>query len=177
MRRSAIERLLPAVYQEAARPSSVLAALLDVMEQMHEPGERWLGDVPRLFAPYRAPDRFIRFLAGWVALGQVTGDGGGEPGEPVPVGRLRNLVAEGARLAKWRGTAEGLRAVVEIVTGVAGFVVEESPQRPFHVVVRVPAEARSQLALVRRVVEIERPAAVTYDVVVDESTGGEGASK
>ena len=174
MRRSAIERLLPAVYQQAVKPSSVLAALLDVMEQMHEPSERWLADVAELFAPYRTPDHLVGFLTGWVALSHLTGRAGGEPAVPVPVGRLRNLVAEGARLAQWRGTAEGLRAVVEIVTGVTGFVVEEPPQRPFHVVVRVPAAARSQLALVRRVVEAERPAAVTCDVVLDEPNGSEG---
>jgi len=177
MRRSAIERLLPAAYQQAAGTSTVLAALLEVMEGMHEPGERWLTDVPRLFAPYRTPDRFLRFLAGWVAMGQVTGGGGGEPEEQIPVGRLRNLVAEGARLGQWRGTAEGLRAVVEIVTGVAGVVVEESPERPFHVVVRVPPAARSQLALVQRVVEVERPAAVTYEVVVGKPTKSKGDRK
>lgn len=172
MRRSAIERLLPAVYQQAAGPGGVLAALLDVMEQMHEPSERRLVDVAELFAPYRTPDRFLPFLAGWLAFEHIAGPAG-DGALPVPVGRLRDLVAEGSRLAQWRGTGTGLRSVVETVTGVSGCVVEEPPDRPFHVVVRVPAAAAAYRELVERVVEAEKPAAVTYQVVVTETEGAE----
>ncbi|NUT32200.1 MAG: phage tail protein, partial [Hamadaea sp.] len=48
MRRSAIERLLPAAYQRAAVPGSVLGALLDVMETLHDPDERLLAEVDDL---------------------------------------------------------------------------------------------------------------------------------
>jgi phage tail-like protein len=174
MRRPAIERLLPVAFQQAAAPGSVLAALLDVMERMHAPSEERLAGVAELFSPYRAPDGFVAFLAGWVAVDHVAGPAGASL--PIPVGRLRNLAAEGAALAQWRGTAEGLRAVVEIATGISGFAVEEPPDRPFHVVVRAPAAARAQLALIERVVAVEKPAAVTCEVVVDAPTGQEGGT-
>jgi len=180
MRRSAIERLLPAAYQQATGPGSVLAALLDVMEGMHEPSERVLDDVPELFAPYRTRDDLVPFLAGWVAAGHLVprSRAGGEAALAVPAGRLRNLVAQGAATAQWRGTAAGLRAVLETATGVAGFAVEEPPDRPFHIVVRAPAAASPQRRLIEHIVEAEKPAAVSHEVAVDgeqtepEESGG-----
>lgn len=166
MRRSAIERLLPAAYQQTAGPGTVLAALLDVMERLHEPSERVLGAVDGLFSPYRTPDDLVPFLVGWVAADHLAGTPRTSDGAPfaVPLGRLRDLVATGAATAQWRGTAAGLRGVLETATGVPGFLVEESADRPFHIVVRAPGAAAPQLALVRHVVEAEKPAAVTCEV-------------
>jgi phage tail-like protein len=171
MRRSGIERLLPAAYQQAAGPGSVLAALLEVMEGLLEPSEKVLDSVADLFAPYRTRDDFVPFLLGWVAADHLAPWGRASAGAApaVPVGRLRNLLAEGAATARWRGTATGLRAVLEAATGVSGFTVEEPPDRPFHIVVRTPAVALPQLDLVRHITEVEKPAAVTCEVVVDAS--------
>jgi phage tail-like protein len=157
MRRQAIERLLPAVYQRTAGPGGVLGALLDVIEQMHAPDEDRLSTVDDLFAPYRTPDRFVAFLASWVALEPFTAPA-------VPVGRLRDLVATGAELAQWRGTATGLIAMIETALGITGVAVQEPPGRAFHIVVRVPAAAAGQLDLVRRITEAVKPAATTYEV-------------
>jgi phage tail-like protein len=169
MRRSAIERLLPAGYQQAAGPGSVLAALLEVMEGMHAPSERLLASVAELFSPYRTPDELVPFLVGWVALDHLAP--WSRPAEeslpPVPVGRLRDLLAAGATIAQWRGTATGLRMVLETATGASGIAVEEPAGRPFHIAIRVPATARDQLALVRHIAEVEKPAAVTCEVVVE----------
>lgn len=154
MRHQAIERLLPAAYQRAATRGSVLYALLDVMEGMHAPDEEVLETVDDLFAAYRTRDELLPFLARWLALEHL----------PVPAGRLRNLIAEGAALAQWRGTPEGLLRTLEIATGVGGFAIEEPRDRPYHFVVRVPAAAAGQVALIRRIVEAEKPAATTAEV-------------
>lgn len=159
MRRQAIERLLPAVYQRTAGPGGVLGALLDVMEQMHAPDEARLSTVDDLFAAYRTPERFVAFLASWVALEPFTAPA-------VPVGRLRDLVATGAELAQWRGTATGLIAMIETALGVTGVTVQEPPGRAFHIVVRVPAAAAGHLDLVRRITEAVKPAATTYEVSI-----------
>jgi len=55
---------------------------------------------------------------------------------------------------------------LEIATGVTGFGIDEPAGRPFHVVVRVPPAAADQMALVRRVVDTEKPAATTAEVVL-----------
>jgi phage tail-like protein len=156
MRRQAIERLLPAVYQRAATPpGNVLGAVLDVMEGMHEPDESLLEHVDDLFTAYRTAEQLVPFLAGWVALdGEL----------PVPVGRLRDLVAESVLLARWRGTPTGLCRFLSLATGVAGFEVVEPADRPFHFVVRVPAAAAPQVTLVRRIVTREKPAATTFHI-------------
>lgn len=165
MRRAAIERLLPAAYQRAAGPGSVLGALLDVMEALHAPDEAVLADVDALFGPYRTPDGFVAYLTRWVAMDHVVAAPRADAPLPLPVGRLRDLVAHGALLARWRGTPYGMRTALELATGVTGFVLDEPPDRPFHLVVRVPPAAADRLALVTRIVEAEKPAAVTVEVV------------
>ncbi|MCI4065772.1 phage tail protein [Micromonospora sp. R77] len=171
MRRTAIERLLPAAYQRAAGPGSVLGALLDVMETLHAPDEAVLADVDALFAPYRAPDGFVAYLTRWVAMDHVVAAPGGGAPVPLPPGRLRNLVAHGALLARWRGTPYGMRTALELATGVTGFVLDEPAERPFHVVVRVPPAAADQLAVITRVVEGEKPAAVTVEITLPDDAG------
>jgi len=165
MRPAAIERLLPAMYQRAATPGSVLGALLEVMSDLHAPTEVTLSHVDDLVAPYRAPDVLVPFLVRWVAWDHVApppGVAGDRTG--VPLGRLRDLVHRGADLAQRRGTAAGLAALLETLTGVPGFTVDEPADRPFHVIVEVPAAAQAHLDLVDRVVAAEKPAAVTCAV-------------
>lgn len=165
MRRPAIERLLPGVYQRAAIDGSVLAALLSVMEAMHAPSEERLASVDDLFTAYRAPERLLPFLSRWTASDHLAAD------LPIPVGRQRDVVAQSAALARWRGTAAGLRAAIATATGVPDVVIDELPDRPFHVVVRVPEGAEHALGLIRRIADLEKPAATTCDVVVHRSTG------
>lgn len=166
MRRATIERLLPGVYQRTARSAGVLGGLLDAMEVMHAPTEATLAAVDDLFTPYRSPDRMVAFLLGWVAFDHVlpTGD---QPS--VPIGRMRDLLSIGSAIARYRGTATGLRAAITTATGVAVWVTEPA-DRPFHVVVQVPASAAGHLGMIRRLVEAEKPAAVTADVIVVDPT-------
>ncbi|WP_319462341.1 phage tail protein [Micromonospora sp. RTP1Z1] len=171
MRRTAIERLLPAAYQRACGPGSVLGALLDVMEALHAPDEAVLADVDALFAPYRTPDGFVAYLTRWVAMDHVVAAPRPDAPLPLPLGRLRDLVAHGALLARWRGTPYGMRTALELATGVTGFVLDEPADRPFHVLVRVPPAAADQLAVVTRIVEAEKPAAVTVEVTVLDDAG------
>jgi phage tail-like protein len=179
MRRQAIERLLPAAYQRAATEGSVLRALLDVMEGLHEPDERLLADVDVLFAPYTAPERFVPFLTGWVTLDYLVGVP--RPGEPVrlplPAGRVRDLIANGAALAKLRGTPIGLRWFLQIATGATGFVIDEPPQRPFHFIVRVPPEAAQYVAVINRIVEMEKPAASTFEIAGPEGSSAQAVEQ
>ncbi|MGK5676121.1 phage tail protein [Micromonospora sp. URMC 106] len=168
MRRAAIERLLPAAYQRASVPGSVLWALLDVMEALHAPDEAVLADVDALFDPYRAPDGMVAYLARWVAMDHVTAAPRPDAPAPLMPGRLRDLVAHGALLARWRGTPYGMRKALEVATGLTGFALEEPADRPFHVVVTVPPAAAGQLAVITRIVEAEKPASATAEIVVAE---------
>jgi phage tail-like protein len=184
MRRAEIEQLLPAVYQLALHPiegwglepDERLGAVLDAMEALHDPVEQVLDGLEAWVDPRRAPDPFVPWLAGWVDLDRF---GGGEVGlSAADTARLRELVASASDLARWRGTTRGLLLFLEIATGHTGFVVDEEPRdgtgrpRPFHVVVHGPKEAVGMRPLIERVVESEKPAHVTCDIILGESSEG-----
>ncbi|GIH02242.1 hypothetical protein Rhe02_03090 [Rhizocola hellebori] len=168
MRRDAIERLLPAVFQAAAQADggrNPMAALLDVMQMLHEPTEGSLAALDNLFAPYRTPDKFMPYLARWVAVEHLGGDSGG-----IPVARLRDLVHQATTLARWRGTKVGLLLALKLATGVDGFTIEEP--RAFHFIIRVPDTAADQLELVKTLVAAEKPAATTCEIIVAPDAEG-----
>jgi phage tail-like protein len=179
MKRAAIERLLPEVYRRTVREGGPLAALLGVMEALHRPSEEALTDVHDVFSPYRAPDAFVPVLASWLDLERlfdVPTDGdvaAASLRRPIStgLGRLRELVASAAHLSQWRGTSRGLLRFLEIATGLSGFAVEErvpgrdGRPRPFHVRVRMPKGAVAHRPLVERIIEHEKPAYVTYELL------------
>ena len=65
MKQALIEQLLPQVFQRTIRPGNPLMAILEVMEALQGPSEEVLADLAEYFSPYRAPDRFVPYLAGW----------------------------------------------------------------------------------------------------------------
>jgi len=180
MKRNELEGLLPDTFRRTAQPGSVLAALLDVMEAQHAPSEEALATLDSFFDPYRAPDDFVPYLAQWVDLLRFLDETAAGPDADLPTfaggsGRLRELIAAAAHLSRWRGTAHGLILFLETATGVAGFGIEEDvpgsdgrPQ-PFHLRVVAPAAAQAHENLIRQIVQMEKPAYTTFDLVFDAS--------
>jgi phage tail-like protein len=172
MKREKIERLLPAVIHRALHPETPLAAILDLMEALHEPSEAALATLAECFDPYRAPPGFVPFLARWVDLDHLFEEVGwaGELPSTIDLGRLRELVAAAAALSRWRGTRGGLQLFLETATGERGFEIDErvpegeGPPRPFHLRVLAPAVSRSQRALIAGIIEREKPVYVTYEL-------------
>ena len=167
MRSEDIALLLPASYQRALRstfpphaegtaapersyqPVGPLGALLEVMEDQHAASEELLSKVEDLFHPYRCPERMLPFLARWVAVDHL--------------GSRRDLIAGGAGLAQSRGTLAGLRQAIELSTGVSDVDIEEAGS--FHLVIRLPAGC-TQVEKIRHLVELEKPAATTFEIGV-----------
>lgn len=179
MRADQIELLLPEVVRRAVVPGTPLAALLAVMEAQHARSEEVLADLPAVFDPLRTEDRFVPMLARWVDLHRLAEAAGG-----IEVARLRLLVAMSARVGRRRGTLRGLLEVLGLATGLTGFTVDDAvpsvvpngqpgPPRPFHFRVTVPADGAEVLDLVRAVVEQEKPAHLTAEVVLATSAGPE----
>jgi len=86
----------------------------------------------------------------------------------VAVGRLREWIAAGAELARWRGTPRGLRMLLEAATGATGFTILEGvgsdgEPRPFHLRVIAPRSTEPDRALIARIIELEKPAYMTAD--------------
>src|SRR5688572_25543412 len=132
MKRAEIEQLLPEIIRRTIPPPNArtsdpayppevnpLPLLLDVMELLHAPDEVVLASIDRYFDPYRAPDAFVAYLAGWVDLDDLWIANPQEftaqtlPPFPSGVGRLRELVAASVYLSRWRGTARGLLTFLE----------------------------------------------------------------
>jgi hypothetical protein len=87
------------------------------------------------------------------------------------LGRLRELVAAAGEISRWRGTARGLRLFLQTATGVRDFVLDErvpgpdGRPRPFHLRVHAPASLLPHRALLERIIEREKPAYVTYELL------------
>ncbi len=179
MKQDEIARLLPDIFRRTLRPGSPLNALLGVMEDLQAPSEEVLSQLGAFFDPYRTPDRFVTFLAGWVDLERLLIESPEErnltAAEPLPsgIGRLRELVAAAAYLSKWRGTSKGLLRFLETATGVPGFVIDEQvldqqgQPRAFHIRVRAPQEMAVYRVLIERIIAIEKPAYVTYELLFE----------
>jgi phage tail-like protein len=172
-------RLLPEVFRRTMREGTPLEALLGVMEQLQAPSEDVLAGLDRYFDPRRAPDQFIPFLARWVDLERLLlrpaehyyPTSSRESPLQSGIGRLRELVASAAFLSMWRGTAKGIVRFLEIATGAAGFEVEEHADgRPFHVRFTGPPEAAPFAAMIARIIEMEKPAYVTYDLAFSKGS-------
>jgi phage tail-like protein len=131
-----------------------------------------LDNLPAYFDPEVAPADFLDWLAGWVGI---------EPTKSWPESRRRQLVAGATRLYALRGTAEGIRALVEIVTGLTPEVEEnggadwsETPGNPppgspgawVKVRLEVGATHTVDEKLVRRLVAAAKPAHVVAEVEV-----------
>jgi phage tail-like protein len=162
---SEIKALLPAVFEDAAVPESPLAALLETMESLHRPCEDILARLEGYFDPRQAPARFVPFLAGWVDLDFPVSTG---------LGRLRELVARSVALSRMRGTASGLIDFLTTATDVEGFTIEEGPSGAdgepllFHVRVRAPASTRPHRRMLLDIIEREKPAYVTSELVFED---------
>lgn len=180
MEAATIAKLLPEFYRESLIPGGVLDAALEVMARFITPAETALSSLDGWFDPRRAPDDFLIMVATWVALGPyVQGadfdSSGGRGALSIDPGNLRELVARGAVFSRQRGTRGTLLSMLEIATGISGgFRVVENPPdeagRPQAYAFRVeaPAAARSMSDIIARVVEREKPAFATAEIVYAE---------
>jgi phage tail-like protein len=176
MKRSEIEKLLPTVIRRTIRGDNPLPAILETMSALHEPSESLLARLDGIFNPFRTPDSFVPFLARWLDLERIF-DGAGAPASngrsPISTGLgcLRALTAAASYLSQWRGAKKGLDHFLEIATGTYGFVIEEQvigtdgAPIPFHLRVVAPDSMKPHRSLIERIIESEKPAYVTYELV------------
>ena len=171
-----IAKLLPAVIRAADQPGSVLNAALGVMEGFTAPAEAALDALDRWFDPRRAPDDFLRMLGSWTALEPYLGERererpDGQARQAIDPGNLRELIVRAAAFGRLRGTRQSLLAMLEIVTGLAGFAIDEHVPDgnggviPFHFRLTVPSGGRRFRAVISRIVEREKPAYTTAEII------------
>lgn len=165
--RERIEQLLPSVVRRAIVPGNPLSALTAVMADMFDPADEAGGTLDTYFDPWRCPERFLPLLATWVDI-------------PLPITtgsrRLRELIAVAVGLHQVRGTRRALLAFLEAATGLRGFEIDETVRdaagrvRPFVVAVRAPEAANAHAAMIRRLIDSERPAHVQCELAFVAAT-------
>jgi phage tail-like protein len=178
MKQKAIEFLLPEVFRRTVRPGEPLDGILRTMEDLHAPSIEILGRFDAYLDPYRTSDGFVPYLARWLDLERLFDDPNEDytvPDEAHPpissgLGRLRELIAWAAKLSQRRGTRQGLLKFLEVATGIPGFSIDEDVMGPdgralpFHIRVRSPQAARIHRSLIERIISLEKPAYVTYEL-------------
>ncbi len=102
---------LPALLQEDAFAQALVAGLDDVLS----PALSSLDNIGAYIDPDIAPDDFLSWLAGWLAI---------ELDDRWPEERRRALVRQATELYRLRGTPLGLRAHLELATGGTVEIVE-----------------------------------------------------
>lgn len=111
--KSSYLRYLPGFYEE----DDFLARFLLIFEQILAPIERTISNIPYYLDPRLTPEALLPWLASWVDL---------VLDERWPLEKRRLLVRRAADLYRWRGTARGLKAYLQIYAGVEPLVIENT---------------------------------------------------
>jgi len=157
--------LLPAVYLE----HGFLARFLAGLDEVLAPVLLTMDNLPAHLDPRTAPEDFLDWLAGWVAV---------EPHEDSPPERRRAAVLGAVDRHRTRGTLHGLAEALRLETGGArvelaesgGTVWSPTPDTPFPgglrpwVTVRIglPDPGRADRARLEELIAAEIPAHVGF---------------
>ena len=147
-------RDLPAMFQE----DDFLGRFLLIFEALWEPMEQRQDQVAMYFDPRTCPAEFLPWLAGWLNL---------TLNPHWPESRRRQLVAEAMDLYRWRGTAYGLRRMIEVCTGLVP-AISDDPARPFvfRISVTIPPGSDVRRETIEELVRTHKPAHVGYQLEI-----------
>lgn len=171
---------LPQVYQKNDRPGPhFLREFLWVFDHIFADMQRHIDVLHRYFDPLEAPEEFLSWLAGWVAL---TID------QDWPAAKKRKLIQQAIGIYGYRGTVRGLKLFLSIFTGVEPRLLENRwPYEGFRIgktvigldsivlppvnkahcfMVEVPAEfadaSDETILKIHDIIRMEKPAHSTY---------------
>lgn len=177
---------VPALYREV----DFIGRFLKIFEQAFEPIVQSLDLMWAHLNPLTAPQALLPFLAQWVGWKM-------EPG--LSLDRQRRLIRQAVELYRWRGTRRGLRLYLHWYTGLplddqlpeldkhisitepfgGAFVLNNAVLaesavlgggQPYHFCVRLRCTDPIDKALIRRIIEQEKPAFCTYDLTIETTS-------
>jgi phage tail-like protein len=117
-----------------------------------------------------APDRMVRALGAWIGVPPI------DPSLPEEV--QRRIVREHGQMLQWRGTAMGLRHLLEMITDAPAEITDtggvfpegEAPENPAHVRIRVESSGWTTEDDLLDLVRSELPASVSFELSVGDRT-------
>ena len=154
---------LPAIFHEDAFVGRLLLAfeaVLGTPELADQPGlENVIDRLPTYFDPATAPEEFLPWLAGWVAL-SLRADW--------DTATKREFLQEIVPLYRLRGTREGLQRMLEIYTREAVSIDDSFVDPPHFFQVQLtlsdpdPTRLRLKQEIARAIIDQEKPAHTYY---------------
>jgi phage tail-like protein len=108
-------RHLPALYRNTLQRGDFLARFVSLFESFFGGVEAAIARLPALFDPHAAPQEFLPWLAGWLAL---------ELDEDWHEAQQREAIAKAFGQYAQQGTVEGLRRSLRLFAGVHAIVEE-----------------------------------------------------
>ncbi len=122
--------------------------------------------IPHLFDPSVAPDQVVRLMGAWIGIDWID--------STLPDHLQRRIVREYAALLRWRGTARGMRQLLELITDGPATVVDSggvyvdgaAPRMAPHVRLEVASAGWADENDLLRIVRAELPASVTFQLMV-----------
>ncbi len=141
-----------------------LARFLMIFQTIADTELHQLDTIGHMFDPTVAPDAMVRTLGAWIGIDWIDSS--------LPDELQRRIVQEYSSLVQWRGTARGLRQLLELISlepavvqdsgGV--YLENDSPPQPPHVKLYVASTGWATEKDLIRIVRNELPASVTFEL-------------
>jgi phage tail-like protein len=153
--RSSYLKYLPSFFSK----DSLMDRFLLIFESILGPIEQLTDHMPLLLDPRTMPADLLPWVASWLDL---------TLNENWPEARRRDLIRSASELYRWRGTRQGLSRYLEVYAGVTPELDDDLKEpHTFQVTLRVPADEPVDETLVRAIIEAEKPAHTTYNLLIE----------
>ncbi len=143
-----------------------LARFLRIFQTVADTGLHQIDTIAHMFDPHVAPPSIVRALGFYVGIGWIDSS--------LPDDLQRRIVLEYSDLLKWRGTARGVRQLLELISLEPATVIDSGgvyleddvpPNEP-HVKMYVQTSGWATDNDLLRIVRNEMPANVTFELHV-----------
>lgn len=143
-----------------------LARFLRIFQTIADTQLHQIDTIPHMFDPNVAPDNMVRALGAWIGIDWIDSS--------LPDELQRRIVLEYSDLVQWRGTARGLRQLLELISLEPAVVIDSGgvhieddvEPNPPHVKLYVASPGWATAADLLRIVRNELPASVTFELHV-----------
>lgn len=143
-----------------------LVRFLSIFQDVTNTVWHHVDNLPHAFDPAVAPDAMVRTMGSWIGIDWIDSS--------LPDRVQREIVRRYAELLRWRGTARGMRLLLELITEGPATVTDSggvyeagaAPRMAPHVRMEVESTGWATESDLLRIVRNEVPAWLTFQLVV-----------
>lgn len=167
MNRDKIIQLLPWIMRKNLTEDSPLDTIVTIMSEYINPINQKYNDLNDFFNPLKTSPEMVYHMACWFHVEWIFGRGtfglitsNTEEGRDTLL-KLRRVVSDIEHIIWWKGTAKGLKLLLERVLNTRNI---EIINQEFHFQLKIEKNKNLDLDLLHRVVEHEKAAAMTWSL-------------